>query len=195
VTAVPHFDRLPNQVLADVVTQIARRLNPLVGPRLSPDAEFELTESFTVWSLSADRVRDNDDNDAPLSQLASDAHTWHHQVAVDGRPRLYARSRPQNAEVARLRVHSAVHSRIAARLNKTMIWIDANVLQVDYLVRLLVAPEYLLHAFWLVDGLDSRVVLADVCNTDLLVLNRLYRDAEFLATLRAMEPIEGIALP
>jgi hypothetical protein len=179
-----HVELLPEAVLDRVARQLGGML-PALDPSLA-DVPVGLAESFPVWLL-----RQPHDGET-LEVLAIPTTQWHHQIRTeDGRAVAFARSS-----------HPPVHedddapglmrNDIASWLNHAIEWIDEYV-PGDPETRLLVAPAYHLHAFWLVGDGGSSVVVSDFPEGGLaLQRERLYSEAEFLRALRLAEPITGV---
>lgn len=181
-----HTDRVPDRLLDDIAVQIGARVPLLLAEHpIGPDDPVEITETFEVLQLSPDQVRAGSPDD--LRGLVGTTH--HHQVAVAGRPALYARSAPRDGRAGWTVVELAA-SPLAAELDRAITVIDA--MPADDLVRLLVAPAYHLHAFLLL-GTETRVVVVRAARR-LADLPRLhpFGGSAFLATLRAVRPIVGM---
>jgi hypothetical protein len=192
----PHIDDLPADMLDAVAPMIGERIPLVLWPRvLPPGASVEITESFRVFGLTPDQVRRRDAGD-DLRELAGETDRVHHQVAIEEKPELFARSAFDAAGAQRWTVVEVTRSPVAEKIDAAISWIDAN-LPGDVLVRLLIAPAYHLHAFWLLDDHDeSFVVVVDVARP----LQGLggpppYPAAQFLAALREVKPVTGIRVP
>jgi hypothetical protein len=192
---MPHADAVPPGVLDDVAAQISARIPLLLSARPpAPGDRVEITESLQVFHLSAERVRTSSSND--LLALAEPTEDLHHQIAINGAPELFARSAPREAGAPGRTVVEVTASPLAAEIARGIEWIDANVPQ-DYLVKLLVAPGYHLHALWLLPDQGETFVLVVHAARRLedLVRYRLYSATDFLAQVRQVQPVTGIHLP
>jgi hypothetical protein len=191
---MPHADAVPSGVLDDVAAQIGARLSLLLSARpLAPGDRVTITESFQIFHLSAERVRTSSSND--LRALAEPTEDLHHQVAINGAPELFARSSPQGSAAPGRAVVEVTASPLAAEIARGIEWIDANVPQ-DYLVKLLVAPGYHLHALWLLpdDGETLVVVVHAARRLEDLAKHRLHPATDFLGRLRQVQPVTGMHL-
>jgi hypothetical protein len=189
---MPHTDAIPDRALDVVANEVAPRLPRLLGSRLLPTTTVVITSSFEVWGLSTRRIsKSSSDN---LDPLATPTGRWHHQIALDGQPELYARSLPA-LEAEGWTVGEVALSPTARLLDAAIDWIDANVAE-DYLARLLEAPAYHLLAIWLVGaGGQGRVLVVEAASrlAD-LVGPQLRPESELLRRLRAVKPVVGIEL-
>ena len=61
------------------------------GRRLLPTTTVVITSSFEVWGLSLTRRINRRASSDNLDSLAAPTGRWHHQIALDGQPELYAR--------------------------------------------------------------------------------------------------------
>ena len=176
---------LPDAVLDGVARQLGGMLETL-DPAMV-EVPVGLAETFPVWLLN----RPNDGE--TLHELATPTTQWHHQIrTAAGRPVAFARSTHPAADGDDDAAPALVRSDIATRLDDAIAWIDQHVPEPAE-VRLLVAPAYQLHAFWLVRDGDSRVVVSDFPEGSLeLRPGQIYPEQAFLAALRTAEPITGV---
>lgn len=183
-----HTESLPDAVLDHVARQLAGRLGTL-DPSLA-EVSVGLAESFPVWLLEQPHGGET------LDELATRTNQWHHQIRTgDGRAVAFARSTYPSGSGDEDDEPGLAMSDIAARLDDTIVWIDRNV-PGDPLVRLLVAPAYHLHAFWLTEPVRSSVVVSDFpADIGEIVGGYLYSDRDFLAALRSAAPITGVRGP
>ena len=190
---MPHTDQLPDGALNTIAIQIGRRLPGLLGPDQLTAASVAVTASLEVWSLDLD-VRQEPPT-ADLRELTVFTDRWHHQVSVDGRPIVFARSAP-GADSSGWRVRQVARSLVAEKLDAAIAWIDddRNVTE-DFLVKLLVAANYHLHALWLLGDVGRSFVFVADAPRPLahIEIRALHTSEEFLAELRRVEPIIGIA--
>lgn len=196
-----HSDPLPDEVAKYLASQIAvvSRDLPTATPRparrkgvaavAGPPPNRELTESFAIWTLRDEAVTKPNTN---LTELAHETGRWHHQVKVAGVPASFARSTPLGPAPDHWRVNAFFDSPIARKIDQAITWIDENVKN-DPLVRLLVAPSYHLHAFWLVkDGVNTVVVADMPPNFKALRYEKPYSSEEFLLALSQEQHITGL---
>ena len=190
---MPHPDEIPGRALEIVADQIGRLLPRLLGTPPPSTPEFTITDSLSVWKLSSDRIGDSSD---VLLRLAVATERWHHQIEVEGRPEVFARSAPDpDHDPTSWRVREVTRSPVVAKLDATIDRIDAEVPE-DELVRLLEAPAYALRALWLIGSQDqSRVLVVDAANRlgDLFEMG-LQSESEFLDQLGRVTPVVGIEL-
>jgi hypothetical protein len=188
---MPHVDELPNGVLEVVVTQLSAKLDPLASS-VPLKADVQIVASLQVWTLSSASVQAGGQ---ALDDLATDTGTWHHQLTVDGKPLLFARSRSADTP-EEWTVELVVASPLADELDAAMRWLDETV-QDDALGRLLTAPAYGIHALWLVRHHDvpDRVLIVEAARALAdLTERRLHDGAELLDRLQDHGPIESISL-
>lgn len=179
-----HVESLPEAVLDHVARQLGGML-PALDPSLA-EVQVGLAESFPVWLLKQPHDGET------LEELAISTSQWHHQIRTeDGRAVAFARSSypPVDEDDD---APGLMRNEIALWLNDAIEWIDEHV-PGDLEARLLVAPAYHLHAFWLVGDGESSVVVSDFPEGSLaLRRERLYPEAEFLMALRRADPITGV---
>src|SRR5262245_20890226 len=140
-----HADALPQGVIDNVASQVGAEAGKGLGAAVLQSKTMELTESFSLWALGADVVAKTY---ADLAQLARQTGRWHHQIKIDGKAQAFARSMPLGPDAANWSLRELFRSEIAGKIDEAIAWVDTNVTG-DPLVRLLVAPAYQLHAFWL----------------------------------------------
>jgi len=197
-----HSDPLPDGVTKSLALQIALITGgipqaPVANARRggaapaapAPAAPRELTESFAVWLLKEEAVTNPKQ---VLTKAAHETGRWHHQVIHGGQPASFARSMPLGPAPENWRVNDFFESPIAVKIDQAITWIDQNVHD-DPLVRLLIAPSYHLHAFWLSKvGVDS-ILIADMPPSfRALQYEKLYTSEEFLLALGNEQHIIGI---
>jgi hypothetical protein len=176
-----------------VAAEVGRQLAVLPGTQQRPKT-VRLTESFPVWQLTADRLRTSGSDD--LTVLADDLGRWHHQIAVDGKPTLYARSASSAGPVdpTKFQVYD---SPLAAKYHDAIRWVDENEDDgEDFRARVLVAPSYHLQSLWLLGESGASYVRIVDAARRLQHLDRakLYPSADFVQELRRVEPVKGVVL-
>lgn len=185
-----HADNLPKDVIDAVAAQIGANAGRAFGPNMLQAKSVELTESFAIWALGADAITKSGTD---LSLLAHQTGRWHHQIKLDGKPELFARSMPLGPEAANWSVREMFASSVAKKIDDAIDWVDRNV-KIDPLVRLLIVPAYHLHAFWLKEGEGSQVLVVDMPQTYTKLQGaRLYTAKEFLDTLAQEQHIVGLS--
>jgi hypothetical protein len=189
---MPHTDTLPDEVLDTIARQVGEHVYE-VTDELPGSATAELTETLSVWRLEVDRIRGSTGDDADLSQFATPTGRWHHQVRIDGRATVFARSAPLDDEPASWRLRELFASPIAEELDQAIDWVDAHVVD-DCLVHLLVVPEYQLHALWLYfeDRAQSQVLVFDAPEEYGIAAPQLYESDQFLEFLRLVVPVMAV---
>ena len=182
-------DTLPNDVIDHVASEIDMKARRVFRETIYSQQTLELTESFGVWTLGVDAVtKPNID----LAQLARQTGQWQHQIKIDGKPEVFARSMPLGPNSADWSVRALSKSHIAERIDEAIAWVDSNV-QSDPLVRLLFVPAWHLHALWLVEDEKSHILVVDMpWSFTKLQYGKLYIAKEFLETLAQEQHIIGI---
>ena len=128
-----------------LVEQISRLLPALYGrPKHQPKAA-NLLESFDVWKLDTEYLKDAS---ASGRFPASRTGYQHHQIQVNNRVQAYALSRQSDS--GSRRIVKVALSKNAERIDKAIDRIDEKVND-DTIVRLLTVRPYSVYAFWLVD--------------------------------------------
>jgi hypothetical protein len=189
INLMAHSDVLPDDVIDNLAAQIGSEAGRTLGAAILQRKTIEMTESFSIWALGADLVTKVD---VDLSQLARQTGRWHHQIKVDGKAESFARSMPLGPSATDWSVRELFESEISQKIDDAIDWIDQNV-QGDPLVRLLIIPAYHLHAFWLLDGTLSQVLVVDMPPSfTKLQYGRLYSSREFLETLSQEQHIIGL---
>ena len=183
-----HVDRLPEEILEMVASQLGEFLVDLGDPSIREAEKVELAETLPVWMIPLDKLQEGA---APLRELTVDTGRWHHQVKVDGRPTVFARSR-RLGQGSGWRITGAFWSEIAARVDSSIGWVDES-LDGDPLVRILAVPSYHLTAFWFVEGAEDRILVVNAPTqyATLQMEHGVLSGERFLAALREYTHIEG----
>ena len=104
----------------------------------------------------------------------------------------FAKSRPLGPHATDWHLEELVESPIVARIDDAVEWVDDSVRE-DEPVRLLVIPAYFVHAFWIGQAPDSRLLLIDLPKSlHGLEYHRLYFWTEFRNTLLQQPHVVGI---
>lgn len=215
------FENLSEEVLDAVVRDVGRRLGRVIAaaqetslpgtPELftfadASDAAFNLTgdtqagtptsmaESFSVWVLKADALAQDSDD---IRELAENTDRWHHQIKIDDKPTSYALSAAGGPKSAEWSVRELFESSLAEKISAAIDTIDEADIPDTYIVRLLKAPAYLIEAFWLLDeqsGNQSILVIEQAPGATRLEVQILYEAKEFLAALRELPVVQGLAI-
>jgi hypothetical protein len=181
------------------LSHIARELAVPVASLFAPDArksgalaserpEAGLADSFPVWLLTSRALKRFSSR---VSDLARDTHVWHHQIRVGKEAVAYAESyrSPLTGE------HEAggvFPDPLAQAVDEAIDLIDEIDPLGDPEVRLLVAPEFDLTAFWLLGDGGSQFLVVDALGSRLP--RGLILEDEFLRVVRHL-PLTGGRLP
>lgn len=140
-----HAPEIPQAALQSIARQIGERLTPPGMATLSAGQPLEITESFPVFMLGLDAVRQRPDN---LRNVALQTGVWQHQLRHGVAAMEIARSIEPGAAGAQWQLQEVVTSPSAGRIDEAITWIDQNVPE-DAIANLLVVPAFYLSAFWL----------------------------------------------
>lgn len=185
-----HSDSLPQDVIDTVAAQLSAAASKTLGAAVLQHQAIELTESFSLWSIAADAIINPN---AELAHIATQTGRWHHQVKTNGKATAFARSVPLGADAKSWSLRETFESDIAAQIDLAIDWIDANA-KGDPLVRLLVVPAFQVHAFWLVEGNDSSILVVDAPEIyQRLKRNGLMSASEFLDAIRGEQHVSGVS--
>jgi hypothetical protein len=186
----PRIDDLPDRALDVIASQVARWLPGLVGAGRARASASAITESFAVWGLSSDTVRRSATDD--MRELAVWMKRWHHQIALNDQPALYARTAPGDDGPESWTVRELTESTLVVHLDRAIRWIDEFEKNRNWLVRLLIVPDYQLTGFWLIGEHGESAVLVAAAAPELRFQpSRLHPGPEFLGRLRQVEPVIG----
>jgi hypothetical protein len=188
------FKTLPDDVVAHLQTKVGLSLPRTIDTLGFADtSKMTLNENVDVWQLPANLVTEPTND---LNFLAKPTGEWHLQVRSDDIPIAYARSSPIGFAPTDWLVDGVFQSDLAQKIDEVMTWIDANLQNENILVRLLVAPAYQLHAFWLIDQDEpsqQTIVIIDAPDEYLFRKSpETYSPQQFLDTLRSVRHVEGI---
>lgn len=183
-----HTDSLPVDVLDAVAAKVGAPLAEFGAVAQQAPPAAELCETFAVWSLAPTAILTPD---VDFQKLVTQTGRWHHQIRVGGKAAAFARSMPLGADAGSWDVTQLFQSDISEKIDQAVDWVDRNV-KGDPVVRLLIAPSYYLHAFWLSDGKADQVYVIDVPgNFTHVQPGALYPAKEFLQRLAKEEPASG----
>jgi len=188
--------------------EIPQHIHRIIGRWVVPERKpVEFTQSFDIWTITsraiascrADFGRDVSDwPDLGDPRLATDTQRLHHQVKLDDNRLAYGRSTTfrEGTDTPTLDLEGLFISQTAKRIDETYRWAAETMRDEDLTVRLLLAPEYQIKAFWFVGrepGSDKIVLL----NFPLEFKKSFSRTEsistrEFLRTLSEVQPIMGI---
>jgi hypothetical protein len=199
-------ERISERDLKEIAAKVGNRLWALMDRKIPEDAAIELGESFSLWMLETEKIKQADWPD--LRELVKPTHRWHHQIKIDGKGVAFARSTPPKDSqgshyITELFAPSPdardenPQASLAERIDEAIDWIDQNVKQ-DYLVHLLAVPAYQVNAFWLFDlsRHESQVVVIDSPpEFEELKRGKLFTSRQFLEAIskERIEPITGIS--
>jgi hypothetical protein len=181
-------DTLPADVLDALAMKIGTPLSEFGIVAQQAQMAAELTETFSVWSLNPTAILTPD---ADFQKLVTQTGRWHHQIKIDGKAVAFARSMPVGTDASSWDVLQLFRSDIPGKIDQAVDWVDSNV-KGDPIVRLLIAPSYYLHAFWLADGNNNQVFVIDMPpNFAHVQVGTLYSGKEFLHKLAQEQPASG----
>jgi hypothetical protein len=136
------------------INETAPTGGPLSAKRKRRRPPFELGETFSVFTLSLDRIEEGQRTGVDLFYLAQDTGRYHHQLAYHGQPAGFARTTSENA--AGMDVCQLYVSALAKHIDDAINWLDEfekkdqAYAAFNPLVRLLFIPSYQTHVFWLI---------------------------------------------
>jgi hypothetical protein len=183
-----HADTLPVAVLDAVASKVGAPLAELRAVAKQAQPAVELGETCSVWSLGPTAILTPD---ADFPKLVTQTGRWHHPIKVSGKAAAFARSMPLGANASSWDVIQLFQSDISEKIDQAVDWVDGNA-KGDPVVRLLIAPSYYLHAFWLSDGQNNHVYVIDVPASFTHVRpSTRYSAKEFLQKLAKEEPASG----
>jgi hypothetical protein len=183
-----HADALPADVLDSLAVKVGTPLAEFGTVAQQPAPTAELSETFSVWSLNPTAILTPD---ADFRKLVAQTGRWHHQIKIGGTATAFARSMPLGTDADSWEVTQLFQSDIPEKIDRAIDWVDANV-SGDPVVRLLIAPSYYLHAFWLSEGSSNHIYVIDVPSSFTQVqANTFYSAKEFLQKLAQEQPATG----
>lgn len=183
-----HTDTLPNDVLDAVASKVGAPLAEFGAVATQGQAAAELGETFSVWSLAPTAILTPD---ADFQKLVAQTGRWHHQIKISGKAAAFARSTPLGADANSWDLTQLFQSDISEKIDKAVDWVDHSI-KGDPVVRLLIAPSYYLHAFWLSEGNKSQIYVIDVPTSLTHVqAGTLYSTKDFLEKLAQEQPETG----
>lgn len=188
------FKTLPDDVVAHLQTKVGLSLpRTIEALGVAGAAKVTLNENVDIWQLPANLVTEPTND---LNLLAKPTGEWHLQVRAEDIPVAYARSSPIGFAPTDWLVDGVFQSDLAQKIDEVVTWIDANFQNDNILVRLLVAPAYQLHAFWLIDQDEpskQTIVIVDAPEEYLFQKPpATYSPQQFLDNLRSVRHVEGI---
>jgi hypothetical protein len=187
-----HADTISEDVLKAVAAKIGREVLRVFTFAEPTNVKFELSETFLLYQLKTWEIRAGQ---CDVERLLLSTHRWHHQIRVNGEAQGFARTLEGGPNASDWTVREVYASPIAGKIDTAVKWVDAH-LSGDPIVRLLIAPEYQLHAFWLHEGPQDGFLVADKPRSYLkLEYGKVYSPREFLATLAGEQPATGILPP
>jgi hypothetical protein len=194
-----HTDPLPDAVLRAIASAVADLLPEVMEKSSGRPVEIELRETFAVLLLEAAALRAWDREHMPARRT----NRWHHQIWQQGKGIIgWARSipmgpGPKDWAVRELYVEDGGRPRLAGMIDSAIPELDDRFERKgqDYTVRLLQAPAYQLHAFWLCSnaGVGSDYVWPISCGIEGVVVGKEQKAIDFLSSLRERAHVVGIA--
>lgn len=173
-------DLLPNETLSGIARQIGRILD--MGGKFFPlDDHVEIRDSFPLWTILPDSLNASLRQGADFPFVATPLYRWHHQLFFGGEPKGYAITLEKELGVHR--VLDVMDSSLAAKVDRTIDWIDHHVPETTSVRLLDIEPNYL-HAFWLLGGnAPNHLVVVNSPPSLNLAKDILIPGSEFLAQL------------
>lgn len=192
-----HADSIPSEALVNVAEQVGNRITTLLDSELPLHTEIELAETFQVWMIGAEPAR-LWRRTTDLADLVVPTNRWHHQIRFNGEAAAFARSSPPDEDSDQWLLCELFVSPLAKRIEEGIDRIDAIETRIpnNPVVRLLVAPAYQAHAFWLLHEAErtSQVLVIDrpegFAN---LPTDRVLSSREFLANLTGKRYVVGVS--
>ena len=172
---------IPEGALNTIAEQVDR-LFPLIGGGWDPPRQMaKPDQTYQVWFLPADAIAAGD---ADFLTHAQNTERWHCQIWWNGKPKFVARFIARNGDTSDLELRQVFVSEYANSIDEAIRWLDTNV-KGNPLIRILDIPACYITALWLIDGDESRLVIARLPPGP-QVLKRLevYSPHDFLTALR-----------
>ena len=179
---------LDPDILAAIAAQLADRLTEAGHAAVNAGQPMEIGESFPIWMLGMASTADPEF----AFQSAIPTGYWHHQIRHAGDAKEFAKSRPLGPSPRDWRVEEIVTSPMAERVDAAIGVLDREVAG-DAEIRILDIPAYLVRAFWIGDGKDSRLLLVQKPDSIAgLEYGQIYSGYDFLARLSRNPYVIGI---
>jgi len=142
---------------------IPTRIDRSIPRKIIPDKEaVELGDNFEIWTLLYRDVRTfikNNGSDFSREpnleeeDIVRNSRQVHHQIMLDKKRIAYGRSeatRGSSGEILSLKLEGLFVSQTAIKINTILKWAKDKLQDNDLTLRLLLAPEFQLTAFWVV---------------------------------------------
>ena len=191
---------LPQEVLNSIADDLGARFEPsddhmhfrALNGRPLPRHGLNLGETFEVWRLIPDAIREIASGNTDIALLTRRSGLWHHQLRSGGEPVGFARSKPLGPDPGSWSVRDIFTSEVAAKIDEAIAWVDEKVSD-DVEVRLLSIPSQQVEAFWFVTDSDDH----EQWNNTLLVLRAPERmpELEFLKLVNSEEFLKSLDTP
>src|SRR5205085_2912671 len=158
---------------------------------------FELGETFALYTLGLEAIKEGLKTGADLIDLAKSAERWHHQIKVNKQTVGYARSAQsaQDPNFCLCQLYLSDVARAIAIAIKQLDDLEAQVYaDCDPLVHLLFIPAYYVYAFWVIKehaGQSDVFVIDAPLSLQDLQFDRVLSSQEFLAAFRNVPPPIG----
>jgi len=160
---------------------------------VSSDAKPELAESFEIYLLRVEDIARGWE-ERGLAKIIQPTGQWHHQIHADGKPFAFARSALSDQTQGEWSVQSLFRSELAAKFARVIQHVDKERAERETELKLFSAPAYHLYAFLLEHSRESHVLVIDSPFAGLKSGTEI-SEADFLARLQALRPIQGLVPP
>ncbi len=188
--------KLTPAVLASLDSQLTVLLPSVVPPTLGA-VPPQLRETFPIWTLAAEP----DGSSGDLSLWTKSTGQSYHQivagnVAVASATSTLPESGSRSTNVT---VHQVAGPELATQVKDAIDWIDANIPGTQS-PRLLSIPNRHLTCIWLIDSASSTNNRVVICSMPPgrgemnFTIHKAYKEQDFVASLQAMQPIQGLSL-
>jgi hypothetical protein len=162
-----------------VAKQVAARATRAARAARLSGVPVRLAEEFEVWKLLPKAI---EIPQARLSKVAEKTGYWQHLIRHGKVAREIVTTRA-DAAGRKFQVHALGNELLAEKYDSAIQWLDANDSS-DAIVRVLVVPTFVLHAFWLFSSKEDRVVLVDAMKpVEGIAPEREYSSQEFLGAI------------
>jgi hypothetical protein len=164
---------------------------PTIGLPLLAEDNPELGETIQVWVLPANAVLLS----SPL-KAAEPNGKWHHQIYKQGKPALFAYSKPFGPREQDWQITAVFKSDIPNAINQAIEVTDLK-FTADEEVRLLIIPAYNLQVIWIQTPDGNNFIIPAVVAMEYQDSIKPFisiKDAEFFDKLKEVTHTQGIIL-
>lgn len=151
---------LPTDTFKQIVNEIGSMMAGLLDKRSPRPDSVEIRESFEMWTLNLENLKDRPPNEQSLPVVKTGY--WHHQILFDRQPRAHALSKVLVEEPAC--VLEVAISPLAKKIDDAIEWVENP--ERDWAtsdlvhVQLLALPSLLIYTFRLVEPKKVYVINA-----------------------------------